>query len=408
MSPEEISLKFSYPNFLINAFFHVAKFVMIAAGRRTGKTYNAVQWLCDELLGIEGGKGLWIDTKHANIDKYVDRYFRAILRPIWHLCNWNQQKKILKLPNGSYIDFGSAERPELLEGFDYDRGVVNEAGIALKKLGLWENTLAPMFKSMKAKVRFIGTPKSKNKFYELYSMGKGNSPEYKSFQFSIYDSPYWSPEEIEAVKSQTTAEAWKQEYLAEFIEGAGAVFRHIEEAVQSREYDQPKEGKEYVMSVDLAKHQDFTVIMIAEKSSREVIYMDRFNQIDWVFQKKRIYATWLRFKKPRLVIDSTGVGDAIYDDLSQAINNLEPFEFTSASKTPLIQELAVAIENKNIKYFGWEVLMDELGLYEYQYSRVTNRVSYNAPEGFHDDTVIALALVNHILGNEKKLEILFV
>jgi hypothetical protein len=35
--------------------------------------------------------------------------------------------------NGSVIDFGSAERPENLEGFSYDFVVLNEAGIILKK-----------------------------------------------------------------------------------------------------------------------------------------------------------------------------------------------------------------------------------------------------------------------------------
>ena len=128
--------KIGIPNFIKKAYLDTRRIICIKAGRRTGKTYNFALWLIQQLDNNAGASGLWVDTKHVNIDKYVERYFKMLLTKMghWKNCNYNQQKKILILHNGSYIDFGSAERPEMMEGFGYDFAVLNEAGIILKNL----------------------------------------------------------------------------------------------------------------------------------------------------------------------------------------------------------------------------------------------------------------------------------
>ena len=379
---------------LRKAFNVDAKYVTIAAGRRSGKTYEAFIWLIHELLMKGAKNALWVDTVHGNIDKYVDRYAREILGEAWPHCNWNFQKKVLRLPNETYIDFGSAQKPENLEGFEYDRIVINEGGIVLKKPQLWDNSIQPMSKGDHNKTRVIGTPKGKNRFHELFQLGQSDDPKYASFRFSAYESPYWDDNELNAFKPKIPAEVWRQEYMAEFLDGAGSVFRNIEDCIVDRRTDKAENGKQYVMGVDLAKHQDFTVITVAEKDTNHVVFMDRFNQIDWGFQKKRIIRTWQAFNKPRIVLDSTGVGDAIYDDLRAAGVNVESFKFTSTSKKELVQNLSVAIENKDITFLNDLVLVSELEVYTYEVTRMGN-ISYNAPEGLHDDAVMSLGLVNH-------------
>jgi hypothetical protein len=42
----------------------------------------------------------------------------------------------------------------------------------------------------------------------------------------------------------------------------------------------------------------------------------------------------------------------------------------------------------------WQVLTNEMQRYEYEIS-ARGHLSYNAPSGFHDDCVMALALANH-------------
>ena len=383
------------PKFLREAYLDDRDIVFIKAGRRTGKTYKFALWLLQEMDSLPNEDGLWVDTKHSNIDKYIDRYFRPLLKKMnhWQDCNWNQQKKILKLYNGAYIDFGSAERPELMEGFGYKRGVLNEAGIIFKKQSLWSNTLYPMLKH--AKVRGVGTPKGKNTFETLYRR-------YPHYTFTGFDSPFWTPEELEEAKATMTEEAYRQEILAEFIEGAGAVFRNISKNITGELLNEPIEGKRYVLASDIAKHQDFTVILIADADSRQVVYHERFNQIDWGVQKARIINAYKKFNCTSGIIDATGVGDAVFDDLINMGLNLEGFKFTATTKQELVSNLSIAMDNENIKYPKIDTLIDELEMYAYE-QRANGTFSYSAPDGFHDDEVMALALLNRAI-NTKSVE----
>lgn len=381
------------PTFLKQAFLDAALIVVIKAGRRTGKTYNWVIWLIMMLDKEPNKAGLWVDTKHSNIDKYIERYFRPILTVMnhWKDCTWNAQKKILILHNGSYIDFGSGERAELMEGFGYDYAVINEGGIVFKKPSLWENTLYPMIKH--ATVRIIGTPKGKNTFESLYRR-------YKHYSFNCYDSPFWSEQEIANAKETMTEEAFRQEMLAEFIEGAGAVFRRINENVAGALLEAPVEGRRYVLGTDLAKHADFTVIFVADAENHQIVYHERFNQIDWPLQKSRIKNAYDKFNCVSGVIDATGVGDAVFDDLIAMGLNIEGFKFTNTSKSELVNNLSIAMDNGNIHYPNIPELLDELAMYSYE-QRANGTVTYSAPEGFHDDEVMALALVNRAMGQRE-------
>jgi hypothetical protein len=394
----ETKPKVTIPTFLREAYRDTRPVIVIKAGRRTGKTKNFVTWQIQELdqTRVSGNplRGLWIDTTQSNIDKYVERYFKPTLKRMnyWDDCNWNEKKKILTLWNGNTIDFGSAERPELLEGFGYDVAVINEGGIIFRKPKLWDNTLYPMLKH--AKVRIIGTPKGKNKFESLYR-------QYPHYSFSAYDSPFWTEAEIQAAQATMTQEAFNQEMLAKFIEGAGAVFRNINENI-SGDIIAESDGGRYALAADIAKHQDFTVILVGDLNTRQVVYHERFNQIDWGLQKTRIINIYQKFNCVKGIIDATGVGDAVFDDLKNQGLDLEGFKFTSTTKQELVSNLSVAMDNQTIHYPKIDTLIDELEMYAYE-QRANGQFSYSAPEGFHDDEVMALALLNRAF-NIKVLE----
>ena len=384
------------------AYFDEAKFVTIRAGRRSFKTAGAVRWLIENLIDNAGESGLWVDTRQNNLDKYVDRYFRPVLGELWEYCKYNNQKKILTLPNESYIDFGSAERPENLEGFEYDFVLLNEAGIILKKDSLWDNTIMPMTKKPTCKVRIVGTSKGKNKFHKLCHL---SDEDWSHYHFTIHDVPsiLYSKDQIAKIKATVPDAAWRQEYMAEFLEGSGSVFRNIGGCFGDKRIDEPEQGANYVLSVDVAKHQDYTVVYVADTGSSEIVYQDRFNQIDWGMQKRRIIEIYNRFGCMGGIMDSTGVGDGIYDDLTNAGLALDSFKYTQATKSMIIQNLSVAIDNKAISFYPFEDLVSELEVFEYSMTKMGN-VSYNAPDGHHDDCVNSLAMMNHKLNTNINID----
>lgn len=394
------------------AFFAPQQYVTIDSGRGTGKTIGGFNWLLEELITIpELRSGLWVDTVQSNIDKYVVRYLQhMILKNVWDRVHYDMQRKVLSLWNGKYIDFVSAEKPQNMEGSRYHRTVLNESGIILKNPKLWDNSIEPMTHprdGIANKTRLIGTMKGKNKFHQLT---RQNNSRWRSYHFTVYDSPLYTAAELEAIKASVPEEVWRQEYLSEALDDAGSVFRSIGSCVYDPDLywvNKGVPGTLYGMSIDLAKHQDFTVIVVAELKTKRVVYMERFNQVDWVFQKKRIYDVWLRFNKPQTIIDSTGVGDAIYDDLAMAGMRLTPFRFSNASKNELIQNLSVAMDNRKIEFPRFRELINELEIFEYTVSG-TGVLRYNAPSGFHDDCVISLALVNHLLNQHRPATISFI
>lgn len=62
-------------------------------------------------------------------------------------------------------------------------------------------------------------------------------------------------------------------------------------------------------------------------------------------------------------------------------------------KKKLIQSLMISLEQERIKIFDDPVLIGELEIFEYEMTS-SGLIRYRAPEGYHDDCVIGLALAN--------------
>jgi uncharacterized HAD superfamily protein len=136
--------------------------------------------------------------------------------------------------------------------------------------------------------------------------------------------------------------------------------------------------------IDLAKSVDWSVIIGLDENG-DVCHFDRF-QKDWKQTKETILS--LNRQRP-VMIDSTGVGDAITEDLQKHFNHMEGFKYTSISKQQLMELLASTIQKKEVGFPDGSI-KSELEVFEYQYT--ATGVRYNAPQGFHDDCVNALAL----------------
>ena len=106
---------------------------------------------------------------------------------------------------------------------------------------------------------------------------------------------------------------FKQEYGGEFMEGSGQVFRYVRERA-SGEWQEPVKGETYYAGLDLAKIADFSVLVIMN-AKREVVFVDRFHRLDWNLQVTRIHAAAKRYHNARIYVDTTGVGEPVYESL---------------------------------------------------------------------------------------------
>jgi len=370
-----------------------AKVKIIAKGRRFGLTKGDTNYVMEKMMeGIS--PVLWVDTVNTNIDRYVERYFMPFLSKLpTHLWKWRQQKKELSLFN-SRLDMRSADRPENIEGFAYRLIILNEAGIILKGEYLWENTIKPMAMDFDPDMIVGGTPKGKNLFHDLKVKAQDDKdPRYKNwefFHFTSFDNPYIPREKIQEIADDMPEHVRKQEIYAEFLEDSASVFRNVDNCMGSAKAG-PDSAKSYFAGLDLAKHVDFTVLTILDEDGRQV-YFTRLNKLDWPYQKRLIIDV-VRNYEALLIMDSTGIGDPIYDDLVNEGLGVEGYKFTNASKKQLIECLMISVEQEKIKLLDEPVQTNELKIFGYELTP-SGVMKYCAPEGKHDDCVIGLALAN--------------
>jgi hypothetical protein len=238
-----------------------------------------------------------------------------------------------------------------------------------------------------------GTPKGRNWFYRMWLRGKDpQDQEVESFGGPSWQNPFIPREEVERLAKEMPERRYRQEILAEFLDDEGAVFRGVRQCVSGFSKE-PTEA----LGVDLARTQDFTVVIGMDKQGA-VTHFDRWNEISWPLQKDRIAAAARKFNC-RVLIDSTGVGDAPTQDLQKAGLRVEGFKFTNATKQQLVEALVIAMEQGEITLPDEPVLLNELEAFEFT-TTASGLTRYAAPEGLHDDCVVALALARHAITTE--------
>jgi hypothetical protein len=197
---------------------------------------------------------------------------------------------------------------------------------------------------------------------------------------------------LEAQRDVIPERAFRQEIGGEFIEGSGAVFHGVRECALLAMRDAVA-GQRYFAGLDLAKVEDWTVLTIVNKE-REVMFTDRFQRMDWGLQVIRIKAACDRYSHARVLVDSTGAGEPVFEALLRAGCRADPYSFTAKSKAALIDNLSLSLEQRKVKLLTAQVFpeaIEELESYQYAVSEQGN-VKMNSPSGVHDDCVISLAL----------------
>jgi len=255
------------------------------------------------------------------------------------------------------------------------------------------------------------TPFGKNWFYHKYIKAKEKNC---GFHFTSRDNPYFPENEWERAKEELPEDVFNQEYRAMFLESAASVeelpedvfnqeyramflesaasvFKGIREVIKEDCLADAQKDHYYVMGVDLAKYQDFTVICVIDTFNNHVVYFDRFQKIDYSLQKSRIKAVAQRYNNARIIVDSSNIGVPIKEDLEREGLIVDDFKFSNISKKNLIDKLSIFIQQKQVFIPPIRELVDELESFGYELSDKGN-VIYSAPKGFHDDCVISLAL----------------
>ena len=349
-----------------------SRFIVMMAGRRFGKS------LISQTISIDTAvnkKRVAYITPTYQLGKIFFKEIVDLLPP--EIYTKNESDLVINFITGGSIRFFTGERLDNLRGLKFHLAVIDEASFIPNLEDGWLNSIRPTLTDYKGRAIFLSTPRGKNYFYSLFSKAE---PNWQSFKFTTYDNPYIDPKEIDDARKQLPEVVFEQEYMANPAENAANPFgtQFIRNCIH------PVTTMPVVaFGIDLAKSVDWTVIVGLDEDGN-VAYFDRF-QMDWHNTKQNI----IRLPKCPILVDSTGVGDPILEDLQREGVMIQGLKFTSSSKQQLMEGLQAAIHQGKIGYPDG-IISQELEVFEYQYT--ATGVKYSAPSGYHDDAVMALAL----------------
>lgn len=370
-----------------------ARMKIIPKGRRFGLTRGFAHYLIDICLDSKI-KALWVDTSYSNITKYIERYFAPNLaylpRNIW---NYNAATKEMKI-GSSLIDFRSADLPENIEGFGYHLIVINEAGIVLKDESLWYNSILPMSLDYHAKMLIGGTPKGKrNKrlkkpslFYELSETAK-TKKDWQLFNYTTYDNPLISKEDIDELVKDTPYAVRQQEIFAKFVDD---ITSNIIKAEWWQKYsfnDLPSGIKIDSWDTAFKKHEenDYSVRTSWVYNNRGLFLYDYWKEkVEFPNLKKAVIDSYQKNKPDIILIEDKASGISLIQELKSLPI---PIKAIKVDKDKIARANAASpfIESGNVfiidKPFANEVI----------------QICEDFPEGAEDDTVDSITqAINYV------------
>jgi hypothetical protein len=375
---------------LLRAMDEGVKRAVIVYHRRSGKDKTCLQVMIKKAVQEKGAyyyffptytqakKVLWDGMDKAGM-KFLDHIPKEII------VKKNETEMSISLINGSIIQLVGCDKIDSIVGTN-PRGVIFSE-FSISRPNVWDY-IRPILAENNGWAIFNFTPRGMNHGWKILQQAKQNGWFHE--ELTVDDTHAIDEETLAKERAEMPQDLFDQEYYVKFIEGAGALFRKIQENVWSGDLCvNPKAF--YRLGVDLGKHQDFTVITPINTHTWQVGKQERFNQIDWTVQKDRIIQASKNWNNAPIVLDSTGLGDPIYDDLLKAGLTVESFKFTAQTREQLVRHLSVLLEQGLLKIPNDDMLIGELRSFVYQLTE-RGTLTMGVPDGLHDDMVMSLAL----------------
>jgi hypothetical protein len=379
------------------------RFNVLACGRRFGKTALAIDRIIQAAL--TGAPTGWFSPTYRHLSD-TWRELCDVLNPV--IADRSQSERRLALIGGGSIEMWSLDTAgDAARGRRYARVVVDEAALVPDLDHAWQSSIRPMLTDFQGDAWMLSTPRGiQHYFKQLFDRGMDPEREdWAAWQMPTSANPHIKPEEIEAARKDMADVAFAQEYLAEFVSWEGAVFRKILEAVlpnpipdELKRWKQPhwndREARGHVIGVDWAgsgRSGDYTVFCVVGFDG--IVYeVDRMRAAEYAMQRERLRSLIWRYRPVMVLAESNSIGQPQIEQLRRDDVSISGFVTVNQTKARIVEQLAFAFERDEIKVPNDPVLIGELQSFESHVLPATGLMRYSAPDGMHDDCVIALCL----------------
>lgn len=216
-----MEIKYRLHSAQLQVFKDSARFVILVAGRRFGKTVLALVDLITTALSKENTRCWYISPSYRQSEMIAWKMLQEMI-PKELIIKKDETRLEMNLIGNREVALKGAENEDSLRGAGLDIAVLDE--FALMKGNVWEEIIRPMLTDTQGRALFIGTPKGKNHFYDLFLRGQRKEDNYSSYIFKTSDNPFISKDEIEEARKQLNERHFRQEYEASFEDYAGLIY----------------------------------------------------------------------------------------------------------------------------------------------------------------------------------------
>lgn len=437
---------------------------LLACGTRVGKTFcltaegtaasikpSPETMAAGEWVGSRG----WIVAPTYDL---ADKLFLPVVKNLrrhfpWLVTSYDKRQRTVRTIGDGFVQAKSADNVDSLVGEGLDWAVIDEA----PRIGDdAKEEVKQRLITRDGWFAAIGSPVPCKWFERDFALGQGLGYHYE-FAGDPLPGMHYAGREVRFVKSETDVHEhyfsmtvpthanhrlsvevladwertmaeriFRQDALAEFMGKDGRVYRNFEHLATAERLVSGRAGARYIIGWDVARAKDYSVVSVLDRAAREQVFMDRF-QGPWNVQIDRVIRIARHFNRPDIVVDATGKGDPIAEELVRRNNlasaifsgglagvsfdeastawaqeaarygafagRVEPLQINNNTiKRDLVETLAVAFDHGLIRILPEPIQLQELRLYEFKQSDATGVIRYGAPAGYHDDTVMALAL----------------
>ncbi len=370
------------------AIFSDKRYSIIEASTKSGKTAGCMIWLIEQALinGKDGQNFWWIAPVFSQAKMVHRRMVRSIQTgtdlDARQLFKANNSELAIEFDNGAKIVCKSGDNPDSLYGEDVFGAVIDEATRCKEESWF---AVRSTLTATRGKLRIIGNVKGRRNWaYNLARRAETGEPDWHFSRITAYDAVsagVIAKDEVEDARKMLPHNIFQELYEAIPSDDGGNPFGI--DAIRSCIGELSNEPPAW-WGWDLARSHDYTWGIALDDKMR-VCKNIRF-QKPW---NQTIHSIVEEVGETECLVDATGVGDAVVEDLQGKLPRVEGFKFSAPSKQQLMERLAIAITSQEIRIPDG-LLVSELESFEYQYTKTG--VRYSAPVGLHDDGVCALAL----------------
>lgn len=355
-----------------------ARFRSCMFGRRWGKNVLGI----DEAMttALAGQRVGWFEPTY----KYFAESWRELctrLAPVTK--HKDDAEKRLELLTGGIIEGWTCDTPDPGRSRAYHIVIVNEAGLIRGLWSLWQQSIRATLTDYEGRALFLGTPKGRTHDFSALHAQAASSAGWAAFRGPTAENPHIPCADIEAARRELPPKVFAQEYEGIPADDGGNPFGL--DAIHACTAQAPLSGTPVAYGWDFARAQDWTVGIALDKDY-QVVRFHRWQLEPWGETKDRVR---LFTQTTPAWGDSTGVGDAVVEDLQRAGCPMLAVTFSKPMKQKLMERLARSIQQHQVKLPAGPIVA-ELETFSYEYTE--RGVRYTAPDGMHDDCVMALAL----------------